>query len=113
MAATEGRLGALHEKVAEVLIEALDGEELPGYTEQGEDGEDIVHPPKRLAPSAAIIAAATKFLKDNDITCAPAANTAVNDLREKMAEKNRQRALRAADIADAKDQMGFLTGLPN
>ena len=49
MAAQESRLGALHEKLAERFIKALDDPECP----------------------AAILAVAAKFLKDNGIECAP------------------------------------------
>lgn len=114
MAASETKLGLLHEKVAEVLSDALDGDELPGWVEVlPESGEEIVHEAKRMAPSAAIIAAATKFLKDNNITATPANNSAVNELVEKFKAKQKANVASRADMAAAKEQMGFLTGLPN
>lgn len=113
MAATEGALGALHIKVTEVLTEALDGDEIPGYEEENPaTGEVTIVPPRRLPPSAAIIAAATKFLKDNNITCAPSQDNAVGALVDKL--KNKQKAkLSRTTIQDARDDMGFLSGLPN
>lgn len=108
MAASEKRLGELHEKVAEVLMDALEGEELPGWTD--DDGNEM--PAKKLAPSAAIIAAASKFLKDNEITCTPSESNALGDLQRKMEARRAQRADKR-DRADATQQAEFLTGLPN
>lgn len=102
MAATEKKLGALHEKVANVLIEALDGEELPGYTDPETDEE---YPAKRIPPSAAIIAAATKFLKDNEITCAPSEDNALGELEQRMADRRSKRA-NAADLEQARLDAG-------
>lgn len=113
MAATEDKLGALHVKVADVLIEALDGEELPGYEEEGPDGEVVVVPPKRMLPSAAIIAAATKFLKDNEITCTPSENNSLGRLKELAEERRNKRALTPTDLADATRAGGFLYGAGN
>lgn len=107
MAASETKLGRLHEKVAEVLLEVLDGEVLPGYGE----GDEAV-PDRRIPPSAAIIAAASKFLKDNDITCVPSESNALGELEQKMAERRKKRALSADDLAAARAQVSFM-GLPN
>ncbi|AXN53733.1 small terminase [Sphingomonas phage Scott] len=113
MAASETALGALHVKVTEVLTEALDGDTIPGYTEVNEaTGEVTEVPDRKLPPSAAIIAAATKFLKDNNITCAPSEDNAVGDLVNKLREKQKLKASRL-EMRDAKADMGFLSGLPN
>lgn len=119
MAADEKILGDLHTKVAEVLSIALDGEELPGYTEEDEDGNEIVTPPKRLTPSAAIIAAATKFLKDNNITAVASKDNALGELEKKLAERQQKKMAKATpeDFASATsavaDHHKFLHGLPN
>jgi len=113
MAASETALGALHVKVTEVLTEALEGDTIPGYTEENEATGEVTHvPDRKLPPSAAIIAAATKFLKDNNITCAPSEDNAVGDLVAKLAAKQKARATRL-EMADARKDMGFLSGLPN
>lgn len=112
MAAPEKRLGELHEKVAEVLIVALDGEELPGWVEENAEGEEVIVPARRMLPSAAIIAAATKFLKDNEITCAPSEDNTLGQLQKQVEEKRNRRADRA-DRQAASSQAGFLNGLPN
>lgn len=112
MAANEKTLGDLHDKVARVLSDALDGDELPEVID--EDSGEVTAPAKRLAPSAAIIAAATKFLKDNNITCVPTEDNALGELQRKMEERRNKRIrLSEADIMDAKSQAGFLGGLPN
>lgn len=112
MAANEKTLGNLHDKVARVLSDALDGDELPEVIDD-ETGE-VIAPAKRLAPSAAIIAAATKFLKDNNITCVPTEDNALGELQRKMEERRNKRVrISEADILDAKHQAGFLGGLPN
>lgn len=105
MAASETRLGALHEKVTEVLLNALDGEVLPGYGE----GDEAV-PEKVIPPSAAIIAAATKFLKDNEITCVPAENNALGELEAKMAARRAKRAGNVIDFNDAAANAAGMVG---
>jgi hypothetical protein len=111
MAATELKLGLLHEKVADVLMDALDGEEIPGYTDYTDEGEvREVIPAKRMSPSAAIIAAATKFLKDNEITCAPAQNNALDRLEEKAKALREKRSMTTTDSQDAKRTAGFMLG---
>lgn len=111
MAASESKLGALHEKVAEVLMEALDGDVIPGYTEENPaTGEVTEVPDRRLPASAAIIAAATKFLKDNNITCAPSDDNKVGDLVNRLKEKQKAKVSRF-EIQDAKADMHFMGGL--
>lgn len=111
MAASEGLLGKLHEKVTEVLIEAMDGDELPAWTEENEaTGEITEHAAKRLPPSAAVIAAATKFLKDNNITCAPADDNKLGELAQRLKAKQDRKAS-AFEMREARQDMGFLRGL--
>jgi len=113
-AASESKLGELHNKVAEVLIEAMEGDTLPGYTDD-ETGEEV--PPRKLPPSAALIQAATKFLKDNNISCAPSEDNKLGELEQAMRERQKAREARRqaskADFAAAEQDAGFLTGLPN
>lgn len=109
MAADEKALGELHNKVAEVLTIALDGDELPGYVDE-ETGEEV--PAKKLPPSAAILAVAAKFLKDNQITCVPSKDNALGELEEKLRNRNAAKTSKV-DFAAASEQMGFLNGLPN
>jgi hypothetical protein len=119
MAADEIIMGELHNMVAAALTVALEGEELPGYTDTDEEGNEVVVPAKRLPPSAAILQAAAKFLKDNNITCAPSKDNAVGELEAKLAERNAKKSNRAnkldlaAASADMSDRMKFTQGLPN
>lgn len=109
MAANEDLLGKLHEAVTGVLLQAMDGEVLPGYTNP-ETGEEI--PEKKMLPSAAIIAAATKFLKDNEITCVPSGNSKLADLKQQLKERRELRMSREDRMA-AQESAGFLSGLAN
>lgn len=103
MAASEGKLSTLHDKVAEVLLEAMDGQVIPG----DENTPDI-----KLAPSAAILQVAAKFLKDNNITSAPSDDNALGQLRNKVEERRKARELRTSDLTIAKEDMSFMKGLP-
>ena len=108
MAANEKKLGDLHEKVADVLAQALNGHEVD-TGEVDDDGKPIKY---RMAPSAAIIAAATKFLKDNDITVVPSQDNALGRLKEAQEARAEARKARRSDLTAASEQMGFLEGLP-
>lgn len=108
MAADETVLGDLHTAVASALSIAMKGQELPGFVD--EDGEE--HPPTILPPSAAIIQAATKFLKDNNITCVADKGNALGELEDIMRNRRQARASRL-DLQAATEQAGFLAGLPN
>lgn len=109
MAADENKLSALHDAVASALALAMQGREIPGYTDE-ETGEEF--PATFLPPSAAEIQAATKFLKDNNITCAPAKDNALGELEEIMARrKTKLRAVGGIDLADATEQTRFTQGL--
>jgi len=111
MAASETKLGALHEKVAEVLLDALEGDTIPGYTEENPaTGEVTEVPDRKLPASAAIIAAATKFLKDNNITCAPSQDNAVGSLVDRLKAKQKAKLSRF-EMQDARQDMNFLGGL--
>lgn len=107
MAADEKVLGALHDAVATVLIDALKGQEIPGYTD--EDGNEV--PGGKMLPSAAIIQAATKFLKDNNITCAPSGDNGLGELADMVAARTARRNASKADLAVATEQAAFLRGL--
>lgn len=107
--ADESKLSALHDKVAEVLTEALDGQTMPDYVDP-ETGE--VEPGGKLAPSAAIIAVAAKFLKDNNITCVPSEDNKLGELEAKMKARQEKRRNRAnpTDLANAAEQATWLGG---
>lgn len=95
MAASESALGKLHQKLAEVMSEALDGEELPGYIDP-DTGEEVAG--LKQLPSASVMTVVAKFLKDNEITCAPSEDNSITELANKLADK--QRKLRGIDSTD-------------
>jgi len=112
VAADEKALGDLHTKVANVLSDLLDGQELP-TGEHDEDGNEVV---QVMPPSAAIITSAIQFLKNNNITCAPSQDNAIGELADKMQARREKRALRRAHTSDfeaASADAAFMTGLPN
>lgn len=109
-AADEGTLGALHTKVAEVLIDALDGQTLPEITD--EDGT-VIQEETKMPVSAAHITAAIQFLKNNNITCAPSQDNALGELERKMKERQEKRAKRrdgnVVDFDAAREQANYLS----
>ena len=106
MAANEDELGSLHSLTTKVLMLKLAG--TPILDEDGKPTGEII------PPSAADIQAATKFLKDNNITCAPSENNEIGALEASLKERQRRRNSRLTpqELADAKEAAGFsLTGL--
>lgn len=85
--ASEGKLGDLHDRVADVLIDNLESE-IEGEFINKDDPDAKPVTLKKVQP--ALVACAVKFLKDNDITCVPAEGNKINDLKEKLAAKQRQ-----------------------
>lgn len=110
MAADEGTLGALHTKVAEVLIDALDGQSIPEVKD--EDGT-VLQEAQTMAPAAALVTAAIQFLKNNNITCAPSEDNALGELERKMKERQARRANRSANVVDFEEAREGATFLSN
>jgi hypothetical protein len=77
--ATEEALAALHTKIAEDLIDAIDNGEVlrdrDGAVVMGENEK-----PLRAKASAAILNVARQFLKDNDIKAMPAKDSPLDRL---------------------------------
>lgn len=107
MAANEEVLGLLHDLTATALIAKLKG--IPVLDDEGNPTGEVI------PCSAADIQAAAKFLKDNNITCAPAADNKLGELEQKLQDRQKRRASRLTpqDIEDAKEQANFMQGLPN
>lgn len=82
MAAKQGALGELHEALAQLMLN-----ELRWYMEQD--------PPIPLP--AADKAAIAKFLKDNSITCDPADNDQLDELRKQLEGKREAHVTRMKD----------------
>lgn len=73
--ATEGRLGDLHNKIAEVMISALDN--------IASDDEAELNP--------ALLSVMVRFLDSNKVTCAPEAGNSMGELEQRLAEKAKKR----------------------
>lgn len=74
-AASEEALAALHTKVAEVMLNALDAMQ-----------------PDEIVPPAAFLSAVTKFLADNSITCQVSESEKLSALEQQLARKEARRA---------------------
>lgn len=105
MAADEKVLGDLHTAVATALIDAVKPKQIPGYFDE-ETGEEV--PGDSLGPSPAMLQAAIKFLKDNEITCEPAKDNALGELEQIIAERRKKMQPTPADLDDVKRDTGFL-----
>lgn len=109
MAAKESRLSFLHNLTAEHYVKMLeDGGTVVG---QDEDGKDIIQP---LTPAA--LQAINKFLKDNEITCAPDEDNAIGEMEERLrlrnARKEERQAKRRATVDELAEAGGaFLGGI--
>lgn len=105
MAANETKLGQLHDLVADALIQKVKGSVI-----LDEEGVEV----GKMEPTAADLQAAAKFLKDNQITCAPSDDNKMGELAAAVAEKNQRRANRRAtrqDLDGAIQDASFLKGL--
>ena len=76
--ADAGALGGLHELVTRAFIKKVQEREVTRVSKDGEEVTEIVE------PSAAELAAAVTFLKNNNITCAPSEDNAVGELKKLM-----------------------------
>ena len=95
--ATEGALSALHSAVAKVLTaQVLQEEAATTFDEEGnlvETGDTV------YSASPATIAAAIKFLKDNNITCDIEVDKGMNSLKEALAAKQKHSRLTDVKLA--------------
>jgi hypothetical protein len=93
-AATEATLGKLHEKVAKVMLGALETIEtaqdiyMDIAVNDPDKAKEFPNPPE---VSASLLGAMTKFLADNKITCIPEESKAGSELANKLA--NRKKAV--------------------
>jgi hypothetical protein len=100
MAASDKTLGALHEKLAIVLSSVLDGRPVA----------DAAGNVTTAPPSAAEMAVIVGFLKNNNITASAADNAGLAALREKLAEKRKERKASMATLSDAADSFKGVVG---
>ncbi len=93
-AASEQELGKLHNKVAKVMVRALD------QFEKSQDVYDTVlinaedNPDSLIARpeiSPALLGVMTKFLNENKITCTPEESETMSELEQTLADKRTRR----------------------
>jgi hypothetical protein len=90
--ATEGTLGDLHNKVAEVMISALDTIEKAQEAYDQMDVEVIAERGiKQPELNPALLSVMVRFLDANKITCAPEQGNAMSDLEQRLADKGKRR----------------------
>ncbi len=93
MAATDNALQELHATVARALSAAIQPVEIPG-----KEGEPSV----TLPPSAAHLAAAITFLKNNSITASPTTNAALSKLKDDLEARRKKKPAPQA-LAEAEE----------
>lgn len=96
MAATDNALQELHAQIARSLTDAVKPIETTD-----EHGNVAVIP-----PSAAHLAAAITFLKNNNITASPTSNKALSDLSDALAAR-RKKKIPAMALQEAEEQLQF------
>ncbi len=101
MAATDNALQELHAQIARSLTDAVK----PVEVTDEETGAIKVIP-----PSAAHLAAAITFLKNNNITASPTGNQALSDLSDALAARRRKKIAPAA-LQEAEEQLAYNLGL--
>lgn len=107
-AATEGKMGSLHDRVATLLDLALSNyqrrqelfaeqaDKLESMLAEAQEDEDNPFKGLRLSDlvmtevPAALINSAITFLKNNEITCAPESSGTMSALQERLNQKRRK-----------------------
>lgn len=90
--ATEGRLGDLHNRVAEVMIGALDVNSKAQEAYALMDAEVIADKGiKEPEINPALLSVMVRFLDANKVTCAPEEGNGMSELEQRLAEKAKKR----------------------
>lgn len=98
--ASEDKLGALHNAVAQVLTAQVSHQ--VEETTFDEEGNEVGTGVMVYTAPPATLAAAIKFLKDNQITCDVEVDENMNNLREALAKKQKHSRLTDAGKAALK-----------
>lgn len=99
MAASEKKLGNLHELVADAFTE-----QVKGFVEQDDEGREKV-----VRPSPALLGAAVAFLKANNITADASQNEALVGLSKALAAR-RQKQVPQLVLDEAADTFARSVG---
>jgi len=90
-AASEKNLGSLHDKVAKVMVNALEVVEKAQQVYLELPVEDTVGPAPEV--SAPLLGVITKFLADNKISCVPEESAGMSELAQRLANKNKRKTV--------------------
>ena len=90
-AASEKNLGSLHDKVAKVMVNALEVVEKAQQVYLELPVEDTVGPAPEV--SAPLLGVITKFLADNKISCVPEESAGMSELAQRLANKNKRKSV--------------------
>lgn len=101
MAASDKKLGALHEAVADALTEQVNG-----YTAVDEEGREKV-----VKASPALLSAAIAFLKNNNITADAEDNIALRELGEALSAR-RKKKIPQLNLDEAAEQYALSVNGP-
>ena len=93
-AASEQELGNLHNKVAKVMVRALNQFEkaqdvFDATLVNAEDNPDSIMERPEISP--ALLGVMTKFLNENKITCTPEQSESMSELEKTLADKRTRR----------------------
>ena len=98
-AASVGKLGELHNKVAQVMSDALDV--VDTAQRRYLENEEAVEPPAPVP--AALLSVMVKFLSDNSVTCAPEESKGLSGLEQKLEARKSKRRVGASNVAHIED----------
>jgi|TARA_R110000851_G_scaffold109020_2_gene230871 hypothetical protein len=102
--ATEDLLGELHGRVAKSIIDALEQSSTALWLlEKKREDEPIPEDVKKFLytisdVSPALLQAATKFLKDNSISCDASESDELDELKTQIAERRNQHKAKVAEL---------------
>lgn len=95
--ATESKLGELHAKVADIMVNTLDYYERTAHEHdervelaKEEQNPELLPITERPIAPPALLTAITKFLADNKITCAPEDDNSLSELEDRLAKKRKR-----------------------
>jgi hypothetical protein len=85
-AASEDTLALIHDGLARWALRLLSGELKQTVTDKDGKAHEVA-----IQPTASELAVIRAFLKDNEITCPPGGDTAMQELRRKIEDQRRAR----------------------
>ena len=101
MTADNKILGDIHQQLAATYKQLVSAREEPLFTKDGEPVlVDGVHVTRTVFPTAAELAAANAFLKQNNITAKPEEGDDMDELRKQLSQRRRRAPPVLPDFSD-------------